>query len=90
MGKQLESDDPFEMVRVLVPTGPDEDATGEMARSFAEEFALMGFTAERILRLFRNPFYAGAHIIYRQRGEEFVRQIISQVLNPPREGKNHA
>jgi hypothetical protein len=88
MAKQLEQDDPFEMVGVIVPTAPGHDATAEMARAFVEEFALLGFTEERLLRLFKNPFYAGAHAIYRQRGEEFVRQIIDQVLTPAWEGRS--
>ena len=87
MTKRFASDDPFHMIGVIVPTEPDYDATAEMARALVEEFALLGFTPQRLLRLFQNPYYVGAHLIYRQRGEEFVRQIIGQVLNPAREGR---
>ncbi len=90
MAKRFEDGDPFEMIGVIVPTAPDHDATTEMARALVEEFVLMGFTEERLLRLFKNPFYAGAHAIYRQRGEEFLRQIIHQVLNSGGEGDGYA
>jgi len=90
MAKRFESDDPLEMVGVFLPTAPEVDATGEMARTFVEEFALMGFPAQRILRLFQNPFYAGAHLIYRQRGEDYVRAVIGRVLKPGREGGSDA
>ncbi|MFQ5880542.1 MAG: hypothetical protein ACE5IZ_10270 [Dehalococcoidia bacterium] len=82
MSKEFASDDPLEMVGVFVPAAPDEDATAEMARAFVEEFALMGYTGEHILRLFKNPFYASAHRICQQRGEAFVLDIIGQILCP--------
>ena len=78
MAKQLQPEDPFEMVAVAVST--TEDTTDEMARTFVEEFALMGFTAERVMRLFRHPFYAGAHMVYERRGEAFVRGLIDEVF----------
>jgi hypothetical protein len=56
-----------------------------MARCFIEEFALMGWSTDRILRLFRNPFYAGANIVYRQRGEGYVKALIAQTLGTPAE-----
>ena len=90
MEKDFESGDPLEMVGVFVPAEPGRDAAADMARAFVEEFALMGFSGERILRLFKSPFNTGAHLLYRQRGEEFLRAIIDQVLNPRGEGEGHA
>jgi len=86
MSKQLESDDPYTLVGVVVPETAGHDSTAEMARTFVEEFALMGYSPGLILRLFKRPFYLGAHMIYRQRGEEFVRSIIAETLIV-REGK---
>jgi hypothetical protein len=82
--KRFESEDPFETVAVAIATV--EDTTDEMARTFVEEFALLGFNAERVLSLFRNPFYAGAHMIYERRGEEFVRDLIREVFGPDAAG----
>jgi hypothetical protein len=78
--KLFESEDPFETVAVAIASA--EDTTDEMARTFVEEFALLGLNAERLLSLFRNPFYAGAHMIYERRGEEFVRGLIREVFGP--------
>jgi hypothetical protein len=76
--KQHEQTDPFEAVAVGISTA--EDTTDEMARTFVEEFALLGFPPERVLRLFRNPFYAGAHMVLERRGDEFVRALIREVF----------
>lgn len=78
MTKGFQPDDPFEMVAVTIPTA--KDTTEAMARTFVEEFALMGFTAGRVMRLFKNPVYAGAHMVYQSRGEEFVRSLIEEVF----------
>ncbi len=86
MAKEFDSDDPWEIVGVLVPTAPDQDATAEMARALVEEFALMGYSPERLLRLFQTPFYTGDHAIYEARGEAFVRQTIDDVLHACRGG----
>jgi hypothetical protein len=50
-----------------------------MAWCFVEEYARMGWSGERILRLFRNPFYRGPHQILRMKGEDFVRSLIESV-----------
>jgi hypothetical protein len=56
----------------------DADATTDMAYVFAEEFARMGYDAEGLMRLFRNPFYAGAHDAYRRLGEAETRRIVEE------------
>ncbi len=77
--KRLEPEDPMALVGVAIERGPDDEALTEMARCFVEEFARMGWSGERILRLFRNPFYRGPHQILRRKGEEFVRSLIEIV-----------
>ncbi len=64
------------LVGVGLERGPDDEALTEMARCFVEEYARMGWSGERIMRLFRNPFYRGPHQILRMKGEEFVRDLI--------------
>jgi len=68
--------DPLILVGVGLPSGPE--APREMAYVFAEEFARMGYGADRILGLFRQPFYAAAHGAYRTLGEPAVRAIIDE------------
>ncbi len=70
--------DPNILVGVSLPAG--EGAVGEMAYVFAEEFARMGFDEQQLLRLFKDPFYAGAHQAYQTLGEEEVRSIIEECL----------
>lgn len=67
---------------VLIGVGltVDAEATTDMAYVFAEEFARMGYDADRLMRLFRNPFYAGAHDAYRRLGEAEVRRIAEECV----------
>jgi hypothetical protein len=67
------------LVGVSVGGGPDDQALTEMAACFVEEYACMGWSGERILSLFRNPFYRGPHQVLRIKGEEFVRDLIDKV-----------
>jgi hypothetical protein len=52
----------------------------DMAYVFAEEFARLGYDRTRILWLFKNPFYGGAHGAYRTLGEETICVIIDECL----------
>ncbi|MBI4841069.1 MAG: hypothetical protein HY803_08345 [candidate division NC10 bacterium] len=70
--------DPQMLVGVVLPS--NEEATREMAYVFAEEFARMGFDAQGIANLFRDPFYAGAHQVYRALGAEAVDEIVRECV----------
>jgi hypothetical protein len=70
--------DPQMLVGVLLPSGPE--AMRDMAYVFAEEFARLGHGREQILRLFRNPFYAGAHGAYRTLGADETAAIIDECV----------
>ncbi|HEY7365149.1 MAG TPA: hypothetical protein VIE37_13670 [Methylomirabilota bacterium] len=70
--------DPTVLVGVALPTGAD--ATRDMAWVFAEEFARMGFDVPHILRLFRSPFYAGAHQALRRLGEPEIVAMIEECV----------
>jgi hypothetical protein len=86
--KKLEQDDPFEMVGVVLPETMDDAALTEMACCFVEELARMGYGREKLMRVFRDPFYKGPHAVYRSKGEEFVRALVDQVPARPAEGRN--
>jgi hypothetical protein len=73
-----EPDDPHLLVGVSLPG--DEATTREMAAAFADEFAQMGFDRDRLLRLFSNPFYAGAHAVLMRLGAEEVERIVDESL----------
>ena len=76
---KFEEDDPLEMVGVGLPEAMDEEALVEMGCCFVEELARMGYRGEKLMRIFRNPFYQGPHAVYKAKGEEFVRALVDQV-----------
>ena len=77
--KDPDPTDPNMLVGVVLPA--DAEATRDMAYVFAEEFARLGYTRERLLWLFKNPFYGGAHGAYQALGEKETLSIIDECLN---------
>jgi hypothetical protein len=71
-----EPDDPHMLVGVALPGG--EAQVREMAAAFAEEFARLGWSAPRILALFRSPFYAGAHAALTTLGAPAVARLVEE------------
>ena len=71
--KAFEPDDPM----ALVAVGADGDPELQ-ARCLVEEFVRLGTGDGQILAMFRSPFYAGAHALYRARGEAWVRAVIAE------------
>ncbi|MCZ2109426.1 MAG: hypothetical protein LC118_07655 [Dehalococcoidia bacterium] len=82
--KQFEADDPYEFVAVRIPYPPGVDPDEVMARTFIEEYALMGMPRERVLMLFRSKYFAGTHAILQNRGEAFVEAILDDVYGSAR------
>ena len=77
--KPLDPEDPLALVGVGLEEDPDDEALTEMAWSFVEEYARMGWNGEQILRLFRSPLYRGPYRILRAKGEDFVRRLTESV-----------
>ena len=73
-----EAGDPHELVGVSLPG--DEATTLEMATAFADEFAQIGFDRERLLQVFGNPFYAGAHAARQLLGDAEITRIVAESL----------
>ena len=71
-----EPDDPNVLVGISLPG--DESTSREMATAFADEFARMGFTAGKILDIFRSSFYAGAHRAFLLLGESETRRLVDE------------
>jgi hypothetical protein len=69
----------MELIGVVLPA--DLEATRDMAYVFAEEFARMGYDRARLLALFKNPFYGGAHGAYRTLGEPATLAIIDECID---------
>ncbi len=70
--------DPNMLVGVEVPA--EKGSELEMAYVFAEEFARLGFSEQRLLALFHHPFYAGANRALKVLGEDKIRAVIRETL----------
>ena len=72
---EFDAEDPLELVGCELRL--EEEDLAAMAECFVEEFARMGYDADGIFGLFREPFYRGPHSIYLARGAEYVRDLIA-------------
>ena len=68
-------------ILVGVVLSADAEAMRDMAYAFAEEFVRMGYDKGKLLNVFQNPFYAGAHGAYRTLGEEAILGIVDECVN---------
>jgi hypothetical protein len=71
--------DPTMLIGVEIPG--EETSDLEMAYAFAEEFAQLGFTEKRLLAVFRNPHYAGAHRAFLSLGKEKIESIVREAVD---------
>ena len=78
--KEVEDDDPMELVGVMLPDAPDHEADIEMARTFVLEYRLLGWQREGVRHLFDTPAYAGTHGILRRRGTAFVDERLDELF----------
>jgi hypothetical protein len=63
-----------------------EDTAGPMTKCFIEEFMRLGYNHKQLLALFRNPFYSGPNRVWQNKGEPFVKEVITDIF--ARWGKN--
>ncbi len=80
--KDVEAEDPLEIVGVVLDRPIDDAGLEAMARTFVEEFALMGWTGKRILGMFRQPFYGGAHSASERLGADRIAALVEEVCGP--------
>ena len=78
--------DPMEIVGVVLDRPIDDRGLDDMARTFVEEYTLMGWSPERILDMFRRPFYGGAHDSYEALGEDRIVILIEETTGPMQGG----
>ncbi len=83
--KEPEADDPMELTGVVLPV-QDEASLKEMAGCFVEEFLRDGWSEERLRAMFRNPFYRGPYLVWRQKGDAYVDSVIQEVRRAQRSG----
>ena len=75
---ECDPEDPLELVGVELSA--DECQLHDMALCFAEEFVREGWPREQILAIFRNAFYAGPHLAWKQKGDSFIENIITEAM----------
>ena len=80
--KDPDAEDPMEIVGVVLDRPIDRRGLDDMARTFIEEYALMGWPPRRILGMFQQPFYGGAHDAYEALGEQRILTLIEQIAGP--------
>lgn len=78
--KSPESDDPYALVGVSFAVAPGVDADRELALAFAEEFALAGWSPERITEMFAAPSSGKANEIWQRRGAALIADVIGVVF----------
>ena len=76
--KSFEPDDPMALVGVKLDESPGDEALAEMAAAIIEEYARLGWSGERIMRLFRSPVFRMPHRILELKGEDFVRRLVAE------------
>ena len=77
---EADETDPTILVGVELPA--DRSSWRETARVVAEEFARIGFSEERLMEIFRDPFYTGAHQAYAVLGEAAILEIVRSSAAP--------
>ncbi len=76
--KEVEAEDPLELVGVTYPTDRESDTIA--ARCFVEEYAMIGWRADDIAALFTSPEYAALYRMFSVYGFGFVQEAIASVF----------
>jgi len=74
--KKPEQSDPLMLVQINAPGSSDEIRT--MAMSFADELAQLGYSRQKILNMFQDPFYKAVHMAWDALGSETIHKIVDE------------
>ncbi len=69
----------FELTHHVVPGEAGRDHIEEMAQAFVIEFKRMRWTDGAIMEVFRNPNYVGPYRVFKERGEQYVVDLLKSV-----------
>jgi hypothetical protein len=75
---EFDPEDPMELCGVGIVT--TEDTSLPMTECFVEEFMRLGYNHKQIMALFRNPYYTGMNMVLQNKGEQLIRDIISEIF----------
>ena len=68
--------DPMELVGHAMPDDPG--ALDRMAEAVVDEYVRVGFGAEQLMPMFRDPFYALMHSIWCERGDAWCAALVER------------
>ncbi len=71
---EFDSEDPMELVGMVLPG--EAGQLEKMAECFVEEYVRMGWDERRLMTLFVQPMFLATHRIYRQKGDQYVQDLI--------------
>jgi hypothetical protein len=80
--RQPDAEDPMEIVGVVLDRPMGLEGLDAMARTFVEEYTLMGWPPKRILGMFQQPFYGAAHDAYEGLGGDRILTLIEEIAGP--------
>lgn len=81
--KEFEEEDPMQMNATEITC--DEKQFDEMVEAIIEEYLMMGWNNEQILKLFNTKFFQLTHSIRLTKGEDYVRnkiQVVRDMWSP--------
>jgi hypothetical protein len=70
------AEDPMQLVGMVFPG--EEGQLEAMAECIVEEYVRLGWDERRLMTLFVNPMFMATYRIYRQKGEEYVQELIQR------------
>ncbi len=73
--KHTEPEVPMELVGMRLPQGNIE----HMARCLIEEYMLLGWNEQQLLKLFTQPKFQATYRICQDKGEDYLRTLIHRV-----------
>lgn len=75
---EFSEEDPMGLVGMVLPG--EAGQLEVMTQTFVEEYVRLGWDEPRLMTLFINPMFLATHRVYRQKGEDYVRQLIRSTL----------
>ncbi len=72
--EEFDTEDPMELVGMVLPG--EAGQLEQMAECIIEEYVRMGWDECRLMTLFVRPVFLATHRIYRQKGEQYVQNLI--------------
>ena len=77
---EFDPEDPMEMVGVEL-RGQKEAQLRDMALCFAEEFIREGWSENKLIEMFKNPYYKGPYLAWQQKGDTFIQEVVKEAVS---------